>query len=821
MTAWKRIIPVVIFHCACVSAQADAPRVPAPDEADPIPAADSSLQSARIPAPQRFASGTPLKLRPSTDSRRMRADAVALGVVNIDPFLLTRPVDVQIAPGKPLIVFGVPADMARLDLDLDGKRFQLYYSQEANDGALGYRHVTMRVLNDEASYARFSIENSSGDMYGTLHTPDATYVFEQGGVRGEAVVYRYEVRRRSAVLDNQQDAIVGKSALARRHHQLEALEAIQPQHAWSNSRGTYLLGGDLGTISDISVASFVQATRRLSSLTQVTGRESFALIDVRRHLDGSRLATFRQLKDGVAIDAASEMVVDSSGKILRLSTSIVPADTRATKALISPSDARHKVRAEWEARHGRKLSGLKPTSAVELRLQWNSAMDALVPIYALTFESAGEAETFFARVDAISGQVELVDLIFNVNYVACKDATPATQTPPWSLDCASLARSLPGYANPPKSLYCTNPSTPNQSANCYVTDTKNPYEVLSEVQTIVPGAIATNAPGTPACCSEMDVTIVQNSKLPNLSTSRTSGMTIMMPPSDSSSAEILAHEMGHVYVNVYNDYLEVETNVFAASVREGTAYVFAELLGAISGRSDRYGAQWVYGDGQYYAGGQKSASSPQYQHWQDITTQAGGHDGGQVIFRFFRRLQEVAGINNQRLLGVLIGTMAAIRDAEGNGIDAGDFRRAVLSTIKSDESALRNAVATVYAELYRADASSPYGPPLPPGDPGPIGAPPITPSVLGSFSHCGTQNGIGVSVYATSWTATPNTDRYLGWVKANSEPAFRFSIEVPSGVTQAWLLTNVPAEGRISSCNSFGCSGLSLSRVAVTHVCGS
>src|SRR5690606_35316855 len=49
--------------------------------------------------------------------------------------------------------------------------------------------------------------------------------------------------------------------------------------------------------------------------------------------------------------------------------------------------------------------------------------------------------------------------------------------------------------------------------------------------------------------------------------------------------------------------------------------------------------------------------------------------------------------------------------------------------------------------------------------------------------QCGTLNGATVSIYQTYWTATTNTTRYIGWAKADSEPAFRYSIDVPSSVT--------------------------------------
>ena len=453
---------------------------------------------------------------------------------------------------------------------------------------------------------------------------------------------------------------------------------------------------------------------------------------------------------------------------------------------------------------------------------------ALKPFFNIFLEIAGNPTAFYARIDAVSGNVELVEVVaHNVSYVSCRDLNQQKEPgrPPRPvIACTETASRLEkGYAHPTQSGYCTQPADYPADSPCSTTDKKNVYEVMNDTRNTLPGAVATNAPGTPACCNEItDVTVIQGS--PDISVSRASGTRIRGPYQDSSSAEVLAHEMGHVYVNVYNDYLEVDTNVFAGAVREGTASTFAGVIGAITGRTDRYGSVWVHGDGQYYpstTAGTMSASHTGFQYWQDITLEAGSHNGGQVIMRFFRRLQEISGITNQRLLGVVLGTMAGIRDLESNGgIDAGDFRRAVLSTIKSDEATLRNAVGAIYNELYRADAAGPLGPPLPPGDPGPVGAPPITPSVWGSFSYCGTYNGVLVSVYSTEWTPTSNTDRYIGWIKAISEPAFRYSIDVPSSQTNLLLVTNTTAEGRISSCNSIGCSGMSTSSVQASHLCG-
>lgn len=494
--------------------------------------------------------------------------------------------------------------------------------------------------------------------------------------------------------------------------------------------------------------------------------------------------------------------------------------------MFSARDAEARVLAEWEARFGKKAGQLRFEEPISVRYKLDRNARVLQPSYSSSFNIEGEFSTFHARVDAVSGTVQLTELAWrNVSYESCVDLAvpgPGPGSPPGlpPIRACTAANARKGYAHPAQTGYCATPST---SAYCEQTTPKTVYDVMNDIRNTVPGAIATNAPGTPACCDQIvSVVVIQGSRVPNLGSSTTSGRLILMPASDSNSAEILGHEMGHVYVNIYNgDILTTDTNVFAGAVREGAADTFSGLLGAITGRTDRYGSKWAHGDGQYYPGGvDRRADAPNFQYWQDITREAGSHASGQVISRFFRRLQEIAGISDQRLLGIVVGTMAASRDLEGNGFDAGDFRRAVLSTIKSDETALRNAVHAVYSELYRADAAGPIGPPLPPGDPGPIGAPPITPSVWGAFSHCGTHNGGVVSVYSVQWTPTPNTDLYVGWVKMTSEPAFRYSIHVPATQTSLLLVTNTTAEGRISSCNGAGCSGMSTSGVQAGHPCG-
>lgn len=819
MKSIRWIVPVILMHSAMSIAQDDsgAPRVPAPSEIDPIlisttPAGPRTQSSAAA------TSSLKLKLAPIGRLSTGRQTVAPIGIMKFSGGLLSRPVETEADLTKPVVVMGLPSSMARLDFQLDGKEYQLYFGNDASDTRTGFRHVTMNVLNDARATARFTISGDGRSVYGVLRTNDLTYVFEPSGTPGEQIVYRYQ---KTLAVDDRRRGIVGDSSIAKRHHQLETVAAVRPDSSYSDAYSSFLVGGNLGTIKSVTPAAFVRTAERLSALTQLTGAEKFELASQRQTQDGGQLAIFRQTVGGIPVDAVNEMLLDRNGKVLQLTTSIVPQDAQAVKPLLSAGDAQAKTRVHWEASYGRRNIELQTEAPLELRYRLDRTTNVLEPSYNFIFNVSGEISRYHAVVNAFSGSVELNEIAWNnVTYTACQDLPSAgpNQFPPIATCTAPNARK--GYSNPPQAGYCNESSTYPANSYCATTQAKTAAEVMSDIRNHVPGATATNAPGTPACCNEVsDVVVIQGSRIDNLYSSTTANTKIYMPPQESESEEILGHEMGHVLVNVYNnDVLEVDTNVFAGAVREGTADTFSGLLGAITGRTNRYGSKWTYGDGHGYSGGTRNASNPSLQYWQDIKVPPGTHASGQVISRFFRRIQEITGISDQRLLGIVVGTMAASRDLELNGYDAGDFRRAVLSTIKPEETALRNAVHQVYQELYRADATAPGGAvPLPPGDPGPIGAPSITPSVWGAFSYCGYRQGVYVSFFDMYWTATPNTNRYLGWVKASAEPAFRFSDETTG--THFFVLTNTTGEARVSSCNGSGCSGMS-DRLTVSHVCG-
>ncbi|HWK50597.1 MAG TPA: hypothetical protein VNR40_11965 [Steroidobacter sp.] len=156
--------------------------------------------------------------------------------------------------------------MARFDLQLDGLEAQLYFANDAVDAKRQYRHVIFSVLNEPNASARFTTSRDGRLVYGVLRTETYTYVFESTGSDGEQAVYRYP---KVSALDDGRRGIIGKSPIARRHHQLETVAEVRPTYSFSDDHSAYVIGGELGTTRSITPAAFVRGAIRDASQSAV------------------------------------------------------------------------------------------------------------------------------------------------------------------------------------------------------------------------------------------------------------------------------------------------------------------------------------------------------------------------------------------------------------------------------------------------------------------------------------------------------------------------------------------------------------------------
>lgn len=802
-------------------------RAPA-SELDPAAPSPAELDDPVLPVVSELDSPgrtSVLRLQPQVFEAQQKSDAAAgfVGTVRINPALLARPADPIVNIDGSILGIGLPRDTARLQLNVAGEQYELFFFDEQRDPRYGLRHVSMNVLNHADSYARFSVDDRQGLIYGAIYTPTRTLEISPAAKPGQQDVHIFERERLGArSADPGELANPSTLLIAWRHHQLESVAKIRAEHAEAKYefRSSYLRGGDLGRLRRVDAVEFVRSAASLAAITQFKGDEIFRISEAEPTNDGGQRTRLQQLIGGVPVNAHNEVVTDASGNIISLSTLLAPSDFTPSKPLVSRANAWSRVIASWEALEASKFGTEGSIPEGKLQYRPNGSINNLELIYEFRFVRGAPQLEYLARVNAVTGKTELVRLLsYNFDYLTCNDFYSRDFPTPTPTSCPApgtfplIPISL--YSIPAAESYpCPQPpATP--TSNCAASDSRNVVEVLNGMRVALPAAAATNPGGIGACC-QMKVEVIQDMRFRTDASTNSLG-TIFLPSNQGDSAEIVAHEVTHVYHYKYNDVLGVSTQLFAGAVMEGIGYAIPAFYASLSGNPSKYGDPWTFGDGPGYVGGVMSANSPNFRYWQDIKSGPGVtvHTAGQVIYRFFRLVKQISGASDQRMLGIALGTLDGIADVDGNGFDAGDFRRAVLASIHPNETTLRNAVNGAYAELYNAIATGPIGAPLPPGEPGPIGSPSAPPSYTGSFSFCSTSQGVAVSVYQTFWPAVSGATQYGLYAKGYRDPAYNYTGVATA--TTSYIFTNISGDGRVNACNANGCSGLSADAVTVSH----
>lgn len=407
------LLPFVCLTCGVAlphSEETEPPPVPAPDDLV-IPVmmrAELARQHPDFESKQ-LTTGIPINV--STNAappKSLRTNGYYLGLAHVNPLLLNRPVDIKVEPGQPFATFGLPSGLARLDLELDGKLYQLSFAEEQLDPKLKLRHVTMSVLNAEGAYARFSVDPAKAAVYGTLRTPEATYVFDPDGEEpGSQAIYRYGASKNVSALDDANRGLIGTSPLAKRHHQIEALADIQPSDVSISLNSAFINGGNLGSVNEISVNSFKRVVARLSVLTGLTGNEQFKLEEKKLMIGDGTAAIFRQVIDGIALAQSNHMTVDKNGSILNLSTFSLPAEVQRSRVLINPQSAIEHTQIEWEAKYNKKAPRIVLQTPLDLQYKLTSE-DILEPYYEFKFSVEGDPSNwYFSQVNATSGKTKV------------------------------------------------------------------------------------------------------------------------------------------------------------------------------------------------------------------------------------------------------------------------------------------------------------------------------------------------------------------------------------------------------------------------------
>lgn len=793
---------------------------------DPVLSAPSALAEARTKS---LPLAAPVATTPASTTfsfrARWRPSAELLpgyvGSVSLSPALLQAPASDNVDLSKPVIGTRPPRQLSTLSVEIEGITYALAVQQEAADVSYGLRQVTLSVLGQPQAYARFSVDDASGWVMGTLYVGGITYRVVPSADAPEQHIYRVEATMALMPLTSRASTSPRIAQMEERQLQLEQVARLRVVRSLiaPQVRALHLQGGQLGSMQP-SAAGFRAVVHQLQRLTRADGDESFELARVVPLNQGQTRLRFVQTLKGVPVQALNEAIVDEQGRILEITTQLA-REPQNVRARFTAKDAVDFVKQHWPRAEGQALDSITVLETPTLWYVPNPTLDNLKLVYELRFKVNTQTDEYRALVDADSAKVSIMNLTKELGSRVCTSVAggirPQNCAPGYTIQ----------YATPPAPAFTCTSAVKNVGCN---SDTRRVSERMTDIAAKAAAAGQTNPQY--GCCTQvaaprgyLDVHVGSGEVAANNASFSGDG-TIRLGSSVAYMPETLAHEFMHAYIHYYNDVLAVSQSRFSRAFQEGISDAFAAVYGAVSGDPSAFGQKWVYGDGPDFRGGNQIIrrivrDGRTNLTWRSIDDASNFHDAGTAFLQFFRRLQEQSGVSDQRLLGILMGTAAGLRDLDGNGLlDSSDFARAVLATLHSTETSLIQATTRIYGEMMDEKGSLPA--PAPVGLPGPVGAPATVASVWGALANCGRdpETNARVTVYTMNWSVSVGASMYGMYVKLDTESQYRFS-DATSG-TSGYVWTNAAGDSRISACNGNGCSGLSPDAMRAVHIaqCG-
>jgi hypothetical protein len=574
----------------------------------------------------------------STLARNAMTPAV-IGTVHLKPFQFTRPTESSVNFQQQPVGVGLPRQFAHVVMTLDGHTYDLFYDTEAADPEFAFRHVSMAVLNDPGSRAVFSVDDATGRIFGTLYTPTQTYLFAP--LNGsEQIVYRATLPLKGQTAANLAGlADPAKDVLARRHSQIDLLARLQPRRAQliESVRRASLQGGDLGRMPTQSAAAFAAIVKNLGVLTHSSGTEQFVLRDSVTNDDGSQSIRFYQAIGGIPVISENRIKVDRAGNVLVLDVQL--NHFLAVKPVLSAEDALATVTSYWERVNGRGAEQVEITEPLALRYLPRSRFESLQLAY-VGYVQFDDALPVLARIDAVSGEVELLSLAQanDIGYSVCIDKSSTGQS--IAQDCGvPIGSSTTYYSVDPGS---TAHLCPQAGPGICQPLIKQTNDIVADIDAKWHAATVNNPHHQ--CCTQVGgsthhVNVIRSSRQvingQDASFYQHPGKVFMNRVSGNNSAEILAHEFAHGQLAYTNDIAYVMSTRFAGAFREGMADTIAGLYGAQSFNPALFGNQWVHGDGPSYDGS-PLRNGTTARTWSYASKTAEVHDGGQTFFKLFQ-----------------------------------------------------------------------------------------------------------------------------------------------------------------------------------------
>jgi hypothetical protein len=377
-------------------------------EARPLSVLGDDVSKASIPSGE----------RPRRQSRTQYVD-----VLNIQTSLLSVPAPPE--PANPYVdsPIAISEMQPLLSLEIDGSEFLLTIVESRADMLESdIRHVTALIPNP-VGYARFSINDGSGEIAATVSVPAATYRILSSGSASLQMVLRLPSKRegvdRFYNVTRFMSTTPAMVRLARQHLLAEALAETQPWGYTRNGGVVYIRGDPswrdrLGRLERIDVDDPEAIARYLNDIapmTRATGNEEYEILRVIPTGQAPGVEVwFRQVLNGIPLAQTNKLRLGPTAELDYLQVTIlsppefVPAPVVLTEANALDAALRllQQQYPDAEIRRSSDTGELRYYMAADSRL---------LPVWEWGFDviQGDRMRHLYGRVDMNSGETRVVD----------------------------------------------------------------------------------------------------------------------------------------------------------------------------------------------------------------------------------------------------------------------------------------------------------------------------------------------------------------------------------------------------------------------------
>lgn len=621
-------------------------------------------------------------------------------------------------------------DSSYVTLPLRDGDLSLGVIESVLDERYGLRHVTAALAEYPSGYARFTVDDATGLVVGTLSTPRGQFrIFPTSRDQIDLVVSESALRRFSDGIDEYiAREFHGPRArevleMERRHQQVEALATIQPDffQIARNGATVILMGGALGSIDPnrLSDANEIRnLLTSLNSLTNAAGEEDYRVVSIRERVghDGTEfVVAFRQVLDGLPIRREQDIVVDSIGKVKTVRSSVVSSTTlpRSLRRSLGRDAALQHALAELRVEFGTLSRVQNHVELEEMAIDVSADLDdpgqrRLIPVWhsGISFESADGPHAVWVTVHLDSGEVKFESATENAFRHNVYRTVSGSPTAPGS-ETAVVFTEV-GTSN-----------TFSCSDGCGTTAYVRPTNIIARAEVLFEGAAPAN------CCnqignnigSDQTINVIVGSAGNNSSAGEWIGISdsIVLETSAALSVDSIMHEFGHAYLSSYAQAMftppgQENASAFREGFSDSIAAAFAALASqeGFLAQNENVGDHWVMWDGDNL-NPTRNLKDPSIQMSRLSDSTLSEHERGRAVGNFFYRLSQAGGITPQRLMQLVLATADTLADLDQNGIDASDFKAALDQQSLPEETALQAAIDSVWAHMNGSGGSGGSG----------------------------------------------------------------------------------------------------------------